>query len=143
VKRDTLDVTPTSQDFISALGYLRVYAKEHYRFTGGDVLEAWRLTQSEASQKNWKNVWASKVIKRGEHAGWFQKIGRKPTTSKQSHTASLALWQSKLFKPVGVAPEVSPVRHLDGIREKILTGRCSMREGLMEAYTFGMENNHA
>jgi hypothetical protein len=132
--------TIPAQDFEEATAFLHKYAQSHYRFTGGDVLEAWRATHHPGAFHNWRNVW-SNVLSHGQKAGWFIKVGRLPTTSKQSHTATLAMWQSKLFKPVGITPTVSPARHLDGIREKILTGKCSMREGLIAAYTYGIEQH--
>ena len=134
------DIPPP--DFEAAVKYLHDYAKHHYRFTGGDVLEAWRATKHPGAFHNWRNCWSS-VLKQGQQAGWFLKVGRAPSTSRQSHTATLAMWQSKLFRPLGVAPTISPVRHLDGIREKILTGKCSMREGLLSAYTYGIEQQTA
>jgi hypothetical protein len=127
-------------DFEEGVAFLHKYAQHHYRFNGGDVLEAWRATKHPGAFHNWRNVW-SNVIKHGEKSGWFVNVGLLPTTSKQSHTRYLAMWQSKLFKPVGVSPTVSPARHIEGIREKILTGKCSMREGLMQAYTYGVENH--
>jgi hypothetical protein len=132
---------PPPPQFEDALLFLRDYAKTHYRFTGGDVLEAWRATGHPFSQLNWRNKWSG-VLAHGKRSGLIVKIGRKPTTSKQSHTATLALWQSKLFKPVGVSVEISPARYLDTIREQILTGKISMREGLLSAYSFGMESGN-
>lgn len=133
---------PPSPDFEDALLFLREYAEKHYRFNGGDVLEAWRATGHPSAHIDWSNKWSG-VLAHGKRVGLMVNVGRLPTTSKQSHTRTLAMWQSKLFKPVGVTPTVSPARHIEGIREKILSGKCSMREGLMQAYAYGMENHHA
>lgn len=130
---------PPSPHFEDGLLFLRDYAGKHYRFNGGDVLAAWRETGHPSSLRNWRNKWSA-VLYHGARSGLIIKVGRLPTTAKQSHTRTLAMWQSKLFKPVGVDLKISPARHLDGIREKILIGQCSMRDGLYEAYTFGMES---
>ena len=119
--------------------FLEEYAKSHYRFTGGDVLQAWRNSDPcPASLRNWRNVWASRVIQHGKTEKWFLRVGRKHPTSPQSHTKTLALWQSKLFQPAEIQ-SLSPRRHLDAIRRRVHEGNLKLLDGLFEAYTFGME----
>lgn len=122
-----------------ALLFIRSYAREHLYFNGGDVLAAWRETDSAVAKLDWRNKWgAAMVTARTDRV--IKKVGRCIPESSQSHTTSLVLWQSKLYRG---KEEVKPCfnRTVANLMSNFLFENVNLEQALWQAYEFGFDDS--
>lgn len=121
-----------------ALQFFHEYAETHLYFNGGDVLAAWRKRVGGRSpNKNWRNRWGA-ITMRARSAGVMKKVGRVEPKSKQSHTKSLALWQSLVY--TGDDPiQPMAVDHLNRILRKVHSREMTVSEALWSMYEYAKE----
>ena len=129
---------PDAMDFNNAMCFFQMYCKEHQFFTGGDVLEAFRKTFPPGYDRDWRNVWSS-VIADAKAKGFIVKAGRTKPTSKQSHTATLVQWQSRLFEGEQSLVGKTSKEFLEDLRKKVVTKKIGMMDALWKAYEHGKE----
>lgn len=131
---------PTQQDREEGVSFLKKFCKKRHRFNGGDVLEAWRETKHPSSLKDWRNVFSS-VLAHGVESGWMIIVDRAKPTSKQSHTRSLSVYESRLAKkPLGYKPAPTASRFIDEQVGLLRTGKINAHELAWRVYGYGVEN---
>jgi len=149
-KQSTLrGIANTKQWFLSqdpeyierVMGLIETYARTHYRFLGGDVLD-WARKHGlgkPPGKKNWRNVWSGPLAVARER-GFFIKVGRGVPTTKQSHTSSLARWQSCLIGPLTPEDELdSDHLVLLELRKAFILRQRSLEETINKVFAYGFE----
>lgn len=124
---------------LTALAFIKQYAEEHQFFTGGDVLHAYRAAGNPDPEGGWRNRWGA-LITQGARNGWYLKAGKVAPTTAQSHTASLAQWQSCRFKGVQSLVSTTIKQQLEDIRKKVVLREYDMMAGLWKAYELGVSD---
>lgn len=124
---------------LEAEKYIRFYAREHLYFDGGEVLLAWRKTLKPVAQMNWRNRWGA-IISYVARSGVMKKVGRAIPHSRQSHTNSLVLWESKLYRG---DDERKPAfdHEIKNIMSNLAFGKTNLKKALWLAYEFGFEDS--
>lgn len=119
--------------------FIRSYARNHLYFDGGQVLAAWRKTKKPVAQKDWRNRWGA-AISYAAREGVMRKVGRSIPYSRQSHTISLVLWESKLYRG---DEERQPAFNytIRNIMSNIAFGKINVEKALWLAYEFGFEDS--
>jgi|Cruoilmetagenom7_1024161.scaffolds.fasta_scaffold37309_2 hypothetical protein len=123
-----------------ALEFFQHYALNHRYFTGGDVLAAWRKRINGAdSNQDWRNRWGAITVKARTNC-WIKKVGRMRPPSSQSHTATLAKWESLLYE--GDAPEENHVlKELMLLKSDVIEKKSTFIQALWAAYELGRESD--
>lgn len=121
----------------AALAFLKQYVKENEFFTGGDILEAFRASGLPGSDMDWRNRWGS-LITSCHKSGLFIRSGRAAPTSKQSHTESLTLWKSRLYKgPQSLTPRDQAAELLAELRMKVRCREMTFDDAFWKIYERG------
>lgn len=121
-----------------AVQFIREYAQTNLYFDGGQVLKAWRRTDSPIAQLDWRNRWGA-MISLAHRMGVMIKVGRINPKSKQSHTTSLVLWESNIYR--GTDERVPTARKfIADLKKQCFCRELSTFDALWKAYEFGFED---
>jgi len=125
---------------VAAMKFIVAQSRKHRYLCGGNMLEKWRSQNTDPrhpANTDWRNKWGG-IFQRLSSLGVLRKHGRIRPTSKQSHSASLVLWESIIYK--GDQPEMRSVPVvLDRLLNKVHARDMSFKDALWKAYEYGTE----
>ena len=122
--------------------FIKEWAKTHYRYTGDEILVAYRAAggPEEDAGRDRRLNWGQ-AMTAAEKAGVHRVIGRVKPRSPHSHIASTCLRQSIIF--VGDVPDGGKTakHYVAHLRSRVATREITLKQALWAAYTYGVESN--